>query len=50
MASAGHQIERRLADLQGRQRLLRQEEITAEIMEPAAGETAGRASGPWNAA
>ncbi|MDN3564128.1 FoF1 ATP synthase subunit gamma [Paeniroseomonas aquatica] len=45
MASARNQIERRLAELQARQRLVRQEEITAEIIELAAGETAGRASG-----
>ncbi len=42
MAAAYNQIERQLASLQARQRLLRQEEITAEIIELAAGETASR--------
>jgi F-type H+-transporting ATPase subunit gamma len=42
MASARHQIERQLADLQAVQRQVRQEEITAEIIELAAGETASR--------
>ncbi|MBC7577976.1 MAG: F0F1 ATP synthase subunit gamma [Tardiphaga sp.] len=50
MAAARGQIERRLSTLQGQQRRVRQEEITAEIIELAAGETAGRsrndASGP----
>lgn len=45
MASARNQTERRLAMLQAHQRLVRQEEITAEIIELAAGETAGRALG-----
>ncbi|VTZ50343.1 F-type H+-transporting ATPase subunit gamma [Methylocella tundrae] len=40
MASARRQIERQLAALQARQRLVRQDEITAEIIELAAGETA----------
>jgi F-type H+-transporting ATPase subunit gamma len=40
MAAARGQIERQLADLQARQRQVRQEEITAEIIELAAGETA----------
>jgi len=44
MASARSQIERRLSTLQARQRRVRQEEITAEIIELAAGETAGRTS------
>lgn len=42
MAAARGQIERRLGTLQGQQRRVRQEEITAEIIELAAGETAGR--------
>ncbi len=42
MASARHQIERQLSALQAMQRMVRQEEITAEIIELAAGETAGR--------
>ncbi len=46
MAAARKQIERRLAKLQARQRLVRQEEITAEVIELAAGETASRASPP----
>lgn len=40
MASARHQIERQLLSLQATQRTVRQEEITAEIVELAAGETA----------
>ncbi len=44
MAAARTQIERRLGALQARQRLVRQEEITAEIIELAAGETASRAT------
>lgn len=44
MASARNQIEQRLSRLQAQQRLVRQEEITAEIIELAAGETAGRES------
>lgn len=40
MASARRQIERQLAALQATQRLVRQDEITAEIIELAAGETA----------
>jgi len=42
MAAARSQIERQLASLQATQRLVRQEEITAEIIELAAGETASR--------
>ena len=44
MASAHNQIERQLSALQATQRIVRQEEITAEIIELAAGETASR----WN--
>ena len=46
MAAARTQIERQLSALQARQRTLRQEDITAEIIELAAGEAAslGRAS------
>lgn len=40
MAAARNQIERRLAELEARQRLVRQEEITAEIIELAAGRAA----------
>ena len=40
MAAARHQIERQLSALQAMQRQVRQEEITAEIIELAAGETA----------
>jgi F-type H+-transporting ATPase subunit gamma len=42
MAAARKQVERQLAQLQARQRLVRQEEITAEVIELAAGETASR--------
>ena len=42
MASARNQIERRLSALQATQRQVRQEGITAEIIELAAGETASR--------
>jgi F-type H+-transporting ATPase subunit gamma len=42
MAAARNQIERRLSSLRATQRLVRQEEITAEIIELAAGETASR--------
>ena len=42
MAAARSQIERQLASLQSTQRLVRQEEITDEIIELAAGETASR--------
>lgn len=45
MASARHQIERQLSSLQATQRTVRQEEITAEIIELAAGETASRPAG-----
>lgn len=44
MAAARHQIERQLSTLQATERLVRQEEITAEIIELAAGETASQAS------
>jgi F-type H+-transporting ATPase subunit gamma len=42
MAAAHKQIERQLSSLLATQRLVRQEEITAEIIELAAGETASR--------
>lgn len=42
MASARRQIDRQLSRLLGTQRVIRQEEITAEIIELAAGETASR--------
>jgi F-type H+-transporting ATPase subunit gamma len=42
MAAARNQIERQLTSLQATQRLVRQDEITAEIIELAAGETASR--------
>jgi F-type H+-transporting ATPase subunit gamma len=42
MTAARSQIERQLATLQATQRIVRQEEITAEIIELAAGETASR--------
>jgi F-type H+-transporting ATPase subunit gamma len=42
MAAAHTQIERQLGTLRARQRQVRQEEITAEIIELAAGETASR--------
>jgi F-type H+-transporting ATPase subunit gamma len=42
MAAARSQIERQLSSLQATERLVRQEEITAEIIELAAGETASR--------
>lgn len=42
MAAAHRQIERQLDSLQTVQRIVRQEEITAEIVELAAGETASR--------
>ncbi len=45
MASAHSEIERQLSRLQGQQRVVRQEEITAEIIELAAGEAASRMSG-----
>lgn len=44
MASARNQIERQLSVLRATQWLVRQEEITAEVIELAAGETAGRFS------
>ena len=46
MASAHHQIERQLSELQAMRRRVRQEEITAEIIELAAGETASRTASP----
>lgn len=42
MAAAHNQIGRELSSLQATQRMVRQEEITAEIIELAAGETASR--------
>ena len=45
MAAARKQVERELAQLQARQRLVRQEEITAEVIELAAGESASRPVG-----
>ena len=42
MAAARKQVERQLSRLQARQRLVRQEEITAEVVELAAGETASQ--------
>jgi F-type H+-transporting ATPase subunit gamma len=42
MAAARNQIERQLSALQATQRLVRQDEITAEIIELAAGEAASR--------
>jgi F-type H+-transporting ATPase subunit gamma len=44
MAAARSQIERQLSELQATQRHVRQEEITAEIIELAAGETASRSN------
>jgi F-type H+-transporting ATPase subunit gamma len=44
MAAARNQIERQLSELQATQRHVRQEEITAEIIELAAGETASRSN------
>jgi F-type H+-transporting ATPase subunit gamma len=44
MASARNQIERQLSALQATQRLVRQEEITAEIIELAAGAMASRST------
>ncbi len=44
MASARHQIERQLSSLQATQRTVRQEEITAEIIELAAGQTASHSA------
>ena len=40
MSAARSQVTRQLGDLQARERLVRQEEITAEVIELAAGETA----------
>jgi F-type H+-transporting ATPase subunit gamma len=45
MAAARDQVGRELAGLQARQRLVRQEEITAEVIELAAGEVATLGSG-----
>jgi len=42
MAAARKQVERQLSRLRARQRLVRQEEITAEVIELAAGETAAQ--------
>jgi F-type H+-transporting ATPase subunit gamma len=42
MAAARSQVERQLLTLQTTERIVRQEEITAEIIELAAGETASR--------
>jgi len=42
MAAARTQVERQLASLQARQRAVRQEEITDEVIELAAGETASK--------
>jgi F-type H+-transporting ATPase subunit gamma len=44
MASAHNQIERQLSSLQATQRRIRQDEITAEIIELATGETASRSN------
>jgi F-type H+-transporting ATPase subunit gamma len=44
MASAHNQIERQLSTLRAAQRLVRQEEITAEVIELAAGERASRSN------
>lgn len=44
MAKAHREIEHRLAELQERQRIVRQNEITAEIIELASGELAARAT------
>jgi F-type H+-transporting ATPase subunit gamma len=44
MAAAHNHIERQLSGLRATQRLVRQEEITAEIIELAAGETASRSN------
>ena len=44
MAAARREIDRQLGELRATQRLVRQEEITAEIIELAAGETASRAN------
>jgi F-type H+-transporting ATPase subunit gamma len=44
MAAARNQIERQLVSLQATQRMIRQEQITEEIIELAAGETASRPS------
>jgi len=45
MAAARREIDRQLIELRATQRLVRQDEITAEIVELAAGETASRARG-----
>ena len=44
MASARSQIERQLSSLQATKRIVRQQEITAEIIELAAGETASHSA------
>jgi F-type H+-transporting ATPase subunit gamma len=46
MAAARKQVGRQLVELQARQRLVRQEEITAEVIELAAGENASRVERP----
>jgi F-type H+-transporting ATPase subunit gamma len=43
MAAARREIDRQLDELRATQRLVRQDEITAEIVELATGETASRA-------
>lgn len=48
MAAARGQIERQLTELQATQRQVRQEEITSEIIELAAGETASQRRQPGN--
>jgi F-type H+-transporting ATPase subunit gamma len=45
MAAARREIDRQLDELRATQRLVRQDEITAEIVELAAGETASRTRG-----
>ena len=45
MAAARREIDRQLDELRATQRQVRQDEITAEIVELAAGETASRAKG-----
>jgi F-type H+-transporting ATPase subunit gamma len=42
MAAARKQVERQLSRLRARQRLVRQEEITAEVIELASGEAASQ--------
>jgi F-type H+-transporting ATPase subunit gamma len=45
MAAARNHVERQLTLLQARQRAVRQEEITEEVIELAAGETANKQRG-----